>query len=134
MCFSGHKSTGCTKVTDLNERKNFSAQRNCALGTVHYLSGSPGREKYDRVLNFFHLSVTGFEFFYPGMTGVEFFLNSTSQIFRTIVYFKKELSEERSRIQQKYSSYLLQKDGQNISYCYRTIFISYLAITDSFKF
>ena len=33
------------------------------LGTVHYLSGSPGREKYDRVLNFFRLSLTGFEFF-----------------------------------------------------------------------
>ena len=45
------------------------------LGTVHYLSGSPSREKYDRVLNFFHLSLTDFEFFLPrtGMTGVEFF-------------------------------------------------------------
>ena len=43
------------------------------LGTVHYLSRSPGRAKYDRVLNFFHLSLTRFEFFYPGMTGVEFF-------------------------------------------------------------
>ena len=44
------------------------------LRTVPYLSGSPGREKYDRVLNFFHLSLTGFEFlFYPGMTDVEFF-------------------------------------------------------------
>ena len=35
------------------------------LGTVHYSSGSPGREKYDRVLNFVHLSLTGFEFFLP---------------------------------------------------------------------
>ena len=59
------------------------------LETVHYLSGSPGREKYDRVLNFFHLSLTCFEFFYPRMTDVEFFLNSTSQIFRIILYLKK---------------------------------------------
>ena len=57
--------------------------------------GITGSRKYDRVLNFFHLSLTGFEFFYPGMTGV-FYLNSISQIFRTILYVKKELSEERS--------------------------------------
>ena len=39
------------------------------LGTVHYLSGSPGREKYDRVLDFFHLSLTGFENFLPRNDG-----------------------------------------------------------------
>ena len=39
------------------------------LGTVHYLSGSPGREKCDRVLNFFHLSLTCFKYFLPRNDG-----------------------------------------------------------------
>ena len=56
---------------------------------IIYRDHRPGRETYDRVLNFFHLSLTCFEFFLPRNDGCWIFLNSASQIFRTILYLKK---------------------------------------------
>ena len=50
-----------TNITTQDELEGLAV----TLGTIYYLSGSLGREKYDRVLKFFHLSLTGFEFFQP---------------------------------------------------------------------